>query len=50
MDASIENGLTLLVYGELYLFTRCGEFNNRTLGVLKVNIDKIELDFIKTIP
>ncbi len=26
-----------------------GEFNNRALGVPKVNIDKIKLDFIKTI-
>lgn len=25
-----------------------GEFNNRTLGVPKVNIDKLKLDFIKT--
>lgn len=26
-----------------------GEFNNRTLGIPKINIDKIKLDFIKTI-
>lgn len=26
-----------------------GEFNNRALGVPKVNIDKIKLDFIETI-
>lgn len=26
-----------------------GEFNNRVLGIPKVNIDKIKLDFIKTV-